>query len=101
MNNELGFYADEIIYYLKSTTFANEYYDMNSTQRLKFLNEILQLDSDLAELEAKEMKNILSDHTLNKLAKYTHEKLGLASLECGYNIDNEKCISCARRKGNK
>ena len=43
MNNELGFYADEIIYLLKSTTFANEYYDMNSTQRLKFLNEILQV----------------------------------------------------------
>lgn len=63
-----------------------------------FLNEILQIDSKSAESEAKEMKNILSDNTLNKLAKYTHEKLGLASLECGYNIDNEKCISCARRK---
>ena len=63
-----------------------------------FLNEILHVDAKLAESEAKEMKNSLSDDTLNKLAKYTHEKLGLASLECGYNIDNEKCISCARRK---
>lgn len=63
-----------------------------------FLNEILQVDSKLAESEAKEMKNILSDNTINKLAKYTHEKLGLASLECGYDIDNEKCISCLRRK---
>ncbi len=66
-----------------------------------FLNEILQVDSKLAEAEAKEMKNILSDNTINKLAKYTHEKLGLASLECGYDIDNERCISCVRRKGNK
>ena len=66
-----------------------------------FLNEILQVDSKLAESEAKEMKNILSDNTINKLAKYTHEKLGLASLECGYDIDNEKCISCLRRKVNK
>ena len=66
-----------------------------------FLNEILQVDSKLAEAEAKEMKNILSDNTINKLAKYTHEKLGLASLECGYDIDNEKCISCLRRKINK
>lgn len=66
-----------------------------------FLNEILKVDSTSAELEAKEMKNILSDDTLNKLAKYTHEKLGLASLECGYDIDNEKCISCLRRKVNK
>ena len=63
-----------------------------------FLNEILKVDSSFAEIEAKEMKNILSDDTLNKLAKYTHEKLGLASLECGYDIDNEKCISCLRRK---
>jgi Mn-dependent DtxR family transcriptional regulator len=63
-----------------------------------FLNEILQVDSQLAESEAKEMKNVLSDDTLNKLAKFTHEKLGLASLECGYNIDNERCISCVRRK---
>jgi len=62
-----------------------------------FLNEILQVDCKLAENEAKEMKNILSDDTLNKLAKYTHEKLGLASLECGYDIDNERCISCIRR----
>ncbi|MBE5812215.1 MAG: metal-dependent transcriptional regulator [Clostridiales bacterium] len=66
-----------------------------------FLNEILQVDPKLAESEAKEMKNIMSDDTLNKLAKYTHEKLGLASLECGYDIDNEKCISCLRRKVNK
>lgn len=66
-----------------------------------FLNEILEVDSKLAESEAKEMKNILSDDTINKLAKYTHEKLGLASLECGYDIDNERCISCVRRKVNK
>lgn len=62
-----------------------------------FLSEILNVDSKLAENEAKDMKNILSDNTLNKLAKYTHEKLGLASLECGYDIDNERCISCIRR----
>lgn len=43
MENEFGFYADEIIDDLKDTNFANEYYDMNNTQRLKFLNEILQI----------------------------------------------------------
>lgn len=62
-----------------------------------FLSEILNVDSKLAENEAKDMKNILSDNTLNRLAKYTHERLGLASLECGYDIDNERCISCIRR----
>ena len=44
--NTFGYYADEVIYYLKSSGFANEYYDMNNTQRLKFLNKILQLLGD-------------------------------------------------------
>ena len=43
MDNEFGFCADAIIYDLKSSSFANEYYGMNNTQRLKFLNEILQI----------------------------------------------------------
>ena len=43
MDNEYGYYADEVIYYLKDSNFANEYYSMNNTQRLKFLNKILQL----------------------------------------------------------
>lgn len=42
MDNEFGRYADEILYCLKDVGFANEYYEMNNTQRLKFLNEILQ-----------------------------------------------------------
>ena len=42
MDNEFGYYADEILYCLKDVNFANEYYDMNNTQRLKFLNEVLQ-----------------------------------------------------------
>ena len=42
-DNEFGYYADEIIYYLQDSNFANEYYDMNNTQRLKFLNKILQV----------------------------------------------------------
>lgn len=43
MDNEFGFCADEVIYYLKNSNFANEYYNMNNTQRLKFLNEVLQI----------------------------------------------------------
>lgn len=63
-----------------------------------FLKEILLVDSDNIEEEAKKMKMVLSDDTLNKLAKYTHDKLGLASLACGYDIKNERCIGCFRRK---
>ncbi len=63
-----------------------------------FLTEILGATRENAENEAKTIKTVLSDDTLNKLARYTHKELGLYSLECGYDINNEKCIKCARRK---
>ena len=66
-----------------------------------FLNGILELDSNKAEEEATKMKATLDDETLNKLAVYTHKTLGLYSLECGYNINNERCINCLRRKERK
>lgn len=43
MNNEFGYYADEIIYDLQSSNFSNEYYDMTNIQRLKFLNRVLEI----------------------------------------------------------
>ena len=51
-----------------------------------------------AEEEAKRIKTVLSTDTLNKLARYTHKELGLSSLECGYDINNERCIMCVRIK---
>lgn len=66
-----------------------------------FLVEILGANEENATDEAKEIKTILSDDTLNKLAKYTHKELGLFSLDCGYDINNQKCIKCARRKESK
>ena len=66
-----------------------------------FLNGILQIDSKNAEVEASKIKATIDDTTLNKLAKYTHKTLGLYSLECGYDINNEKCLSCERRVSNK
>ena len=62
-----------------------------------FLTDIINADNENAEKEAKEIKTILSDDTLNKLARYTHKTLGLHSLECGYDINNQHCIKCARR----
>lgn len=55
MNNEFGFYADEIICDLKNSNFANEYYDMNNTQRLKFLNRVLQILGDYESYELSEV----------------------------------------------
>ena len=62
-----------------------------------FLTDIIDAKSENVDREAKEIKTILSDDTLNKLARYTHKTLGLYSLECGYDINNENCIKCARR----
>ena len=63
-----------------------------------FLTEILEEEKDTAEQEAKEIKMAMKDTTLNKLAKYLHKELGLYSLDCGYDINNEHCIDCARRR---
>lgn len=63
-----------------------------------FLTEILDESKDIAEQQAKEIKMAMNDITLNKLAKYLHKQLGLYSLDCGYDINNEHCIDCARRK---
>ena len=66
-----------------------------------FLKEILGEEKDIAEEEAKEIKMVIKDNTLNKLAKYVHQELGLYSLDCGYDINNEHCIECARRNVKK
>ena len=43
MDNEFGYYADNVIDDLTCSSFANEYYDMTNVQKLKFLNKILQI----------------------------------------------------------
>ena len=62
-----------------------------------FLTDILGEDKEVAEEEAKDMKMVMTDSTVNKLAKYIHKELGLYSLDCGYDINNERCIDCTRR----
>ncbi len=61
-----------------------------------FLTEVIHAKNENAENEAKEIKTILSDDTLNKIARYTHKTLGLH--ECGYDINNKNCIKCSRHK---
>lgn len=66
-----------------------------------FLKDVLGLNEHDAEDEAEKMKLAMSDGALNKLAKYVHKELGLFSLDCDYDINNEKCRSCKRRTTNK
>ena len=63
-----------------------------------FLHDILNIDEEEATVEADKMKKVLQDDTINKLAKYVHKILDLYNLDCDYNINNERCIDCLRRK---
>lgn len=62
-----------------------------------FLKDVLDLDEDKAKEEAEKIKSVISDNTINKLAKYVHKVLGLSSLDCDYDINKERCRSCKRR----
>ena len=64
-----------------------------------FLKEVLNLEEETAKSEAEKIKSTISDDTINKLAKYVHEVLGLSNLNCNYDINKEKCRSCIKRKG--
>lgn len=62
-----------------------------------FLKEVLNLEEEMAKSEAEKIKSSISDSTINKLAKYVHEVLGLSNLNCNYDINKEKCRNCIKR----
>ena len=61
-----------------------------------FLTQILEVPEQQAQEDAKAIKTALSVQTEEKLEKYIIKILKLEDLECGCNIDNERCRSCAR-----
>ena len=63
-----------------------------------FLKEVLNLEDEQAKTEAEKIKSTIEDETINKLAKYVHEVLGLSNLNCNYDINKEQCRSCVKRK---
>ena len=63
-----------------------------------FFKEVLNLEDEEAKQEAEKIKSVITDETINKLAKYVHNVLGLNNLDCNYDINKEKCRCCARRK---
>ena len=62
-----------------------------------FLKEVLDLDEEQSKNEAEKIKTVISDNTINNLAKYVHNVLGLNKLDCNYDINKEKCRKCDRR----
>lgn len=63
-----------------------------------FFKDVLNLDEKEAKQEAEKVKNVMSDETINNLARYVHNVLDLNDLNCNYDINKEKCRECARRK---
>lgn len=61
-----------------------------------FLKDVLELSKDDAESEAEKIKSAIEDNTLNQLARYVHKVLDLNKLDCGYDINKEKCRMCSR-----
>lgn len=66
-----------------------------------FFKEVLNLDEEEASNEAEKVKSTLDDNTLNKLARYVHNVLDFNSLDCAYDINEERCRSCERRIATK
>lgn len=66
-----------------------------------FFKDVLNLDKENAESEAEKMKSAITDETINKLAKYVHNVLDLSSLDCNYDVNQERCRSCIRRTSTK
>ena len=62
-----------------------------------FLKDVPGLNAEEAEKEAEKIKLAITDETINKLAKYVHEVLGLSNLNCNYDINQEKCRCCIKR----
>ncbi len=62
-----------------------------------FLKDVLDLNEKEAKDEAEKIKFVTTDETINKLAKYVHNVLGLRELNCNYDINQEKCRCCVKR----
>ena len=63
-----------------------------------FLKDVIELDEEKAHIEAEKIKLTIEDNTLNKLAKYIHKVFNLNDLDCDYDINKERCRTCARNK---
>ncbi|MEG1705552.1 MAG: metal-dependent transcriptional regulator [Clostridia bacterium] len=61
-----------------------------------FLVNVLEVDSNVAEQEAKSMKHSISEDTINKLEKYINCIIDVGKLDCNYNPQSDACKSCVK-----
>ena len=62
-----------------------------------FLKDVLKIEPEKAKQEAENIKSSMSDETINKLARYAYNVLGLGNLNCNYDVNQEKCRACVKR----
>lgn len=61
-----------------------------------FLINVLDVDKDIAEEEAKSMKHSISENTTRKLEKYIKSIIDVGELDCNYNPESDTCKSCIK-----
>ena len=63
----------------------------------EFLKQILEIDEETAEKEAKAMKHAISENTATKLDIYINSIIDIGDLTCGYNPESPKCRACVKK----
>ena len=61
-----------------------------------FLIQILNVNNETAEEEAKKMKHAISEDTVNKLESYIQSIIDVDKFVCNYNPSNKKCKECIK-----
>ena len=63
-----------------------------------FLIQILNVNSGIAEEEAKKMKHAISEDTVNKFSDYIKSIIKVDELKWNYSPENERCQNCIKIK---
>ncbi len=66
-----------------------------------FLIEVLNVEEDKAEEEAKHMKHAISESTLNSLEEYIQTIVDVEKFVCNYNPKNNRCKKCINQSFKK
>ena len=66
-----------------------------------FLIQILNVNNETAEEEAKKMKHAISEDTVNKFSDYIKSIIKVDELKCNYSPENERCQNCIKLKKKK
>ena len=64
------------------------------------LHDVIGMNEESSESEAVKIKSVISESTLETIAKYINEEFGLNNLKCNFDIRNESCRMCAFKRKN-